>query len=90
MKEKCESEWRLNTKLDMFQYFSITDQHRTEGFLSEDGQQYQLLRWVGEKVGGPIHELREATPFMSYDWHQMKAAHNGMMSVQNRVQFFIL
>ena len=88
LKVKYEDEWRLNTKLDMFKYFYQGNDFRTSGFLDRDEQQYQLLRWVGEDVGVPIHGLNEATPFMSYDWHMMKSAQNGMMSTQSRVRVF--
>lgn len=88
LKSKYEDEWRLNTKLDMFKYFYEGNDFRTPGFLDRDEQQYQLLRWVGEDVGLPIHGLNEATPFMQYDWHQMKTAHNGMLSNQGRVRIF--
>ena len=88
LNEKYTDEWRLNTKLDMFQYFYTGDDFREAGFLDHDDNQYQLLRWVGEDVGGAIHGLDEATPFMSYDWHLLKSAHNGMISTQSRVRIF--
>ena len=88
LKSKYEDEWRLNTKLDMFKYFYDGDDFRQSGFLDREENQYQMLRWVGEDVGGPIHGLNEATPFMSYDWHLMKTAHNGMISTHSRARIF--
>ena len=53
------------------------------------GQQNQLLRWVGQPVKDPIHGLDEATPMLADDWQQqIKAAHNGMISIQNRIRLF--
>ena len=74
------------TAEDMMTFIYSGDNHRSSNFLA--GRESQLLRWIGEPVGGPIHGLNEATPFMSYDWHQIKAAHSGMMAIQNRLRIF--
>ena len=46
-------------------------------------------------MGGSASEgshswVDEATPMLADDWQQIKAAHNGMISIQNRIRLFIL
>ncbi|MGA0242221.1 MAG: hypothetical protein ACO3K7_04430, partial [Candidatus Marinamargulisbacteria bacterium] len=76
-----ESKWRDSSKSNVAEFFS-----------EDKGPNHnlppQLLRYVGEKVGASIHGMDDAMPFMSYDWHALKAAHNGMLSMQNRIRLF--
>ncbi|MEK9726772.1 MAG: hypothetical protein VW397_01555, partial [Candidatus Margulisiibacteriota bacterium] len=82
------SAWKSGSFDQMAKFlYSGRDQFNS-GFLDNDDRKYQLLRWTGQTVDGPILGMNSPMPFMSYDWHAIKAAHNGMVSIQNRVRLF--